>query len=159
MREVFRKSTSLWFTGAMISGWTRRRSRETWVVTGYGTIGGRLVFVFSQDFTVFGGSLSGPFGEKMCKIMDLALEERSPHHRLERLGWSQNPGRGGEPRKLRRNLQEKRAFLRRHPPDLGHHGAVCGGARSTLPRSPISSSWSRKPATCSSPGPRSSRRL
>jgi acetyl-CoA carboxylase carboxyltransferase component len=48
------------------------------VVTGYGTIGGRSVFVFSQDFTVFGGSLSGPFGEKVCKIMDLALKSGAP---------------------------------------------------------------------------------
>ena len=48
------------------------------VVTGYGTIDGRLVFIFSQDFTVFGGSLSGPFGEKVCKIMDLALKNGAP---------------------------------------------------------------------------------
>src|SRR4029077_11684808 len=40
------------------------------VVTGYGTINGRMVFVFSQDFTVFGGSLSEPHAEKICKIMD-----------------------------------------------------------------------------------------
>ncbi|HRH12120.1 MAG TPA: carboxyl transferase domain-containing protein, partial [Bacteroidia bacterium] len=39
------------------------------VVTGYGTINGRLVYVFSQDFTVFGGSLSETHAEKMCKIM------------------------------------------------------------------------------------------
>jgi propionyl-CoA carboxylase beta chain len=48
------------------------------VVTGYGTIHGREVFLFSQDFTVFGGSLSGPFGEKVCKIMDLALKNGAP---------------------------------------------------------------------------------
>jgi propionyl-CoA carboxylase beta chain len=48
------------------------------VVTGYGTIHGRRVFLFSQDFTVFGGSLSGPFGEKVCKIMDLALKNGAP---------------------------------------------------------------------------------
>src|SRR6202165_3224572 len=42
------------------------------VVTGYGTVDGRQVCVFSQDFTVFGGSLSGAFAEKVCKIMDLA---------------------------------------------------------------------------------------
>lgn len=48
------------------------------VVTGYGTVGGRRVFIFSQDFTVFGGSLSGPFGEKVCKIMDLALKNGAP---------------------------------------------------------------------------------
>jgi acetyl-CoA carboxylase carboxyltransferase component len=48
------------------------------VVTGYGTINGRNVFIFSQDFTVFGGSLSGPFGQKVCKIMDLALKNGAP---------------------------------------------------------------------------------
>ncbi len=48
------------------------------VVTGYGTVNGRQVFVFSQDFTVFGGSLSGPFGEKVCKIMDLAVRSGAP---------------------------------------------------------------------------------
>jgi propionyl-CoA carboxylase beta chain len=42
------------------------------VVTGYGTVNGRLVYVFSQDFTVFGGSLSETHAEKICKIMDLA---------------------------------------------------------------------------------------
>ncbi len=48
------------------------------VVTGYGTIDGRLVFVFSQDFTVFGGSLSEAYAKKVCKIMDLALKVGAP---------------------------------------------------------------------------------
>ena len=48
------------------------------VVTGYGTVDGRQVFVFSQDFTVFGGSLSGAFAEKICKVMDLALKTGCP---------------------------------------------------------------------------------
>jgi len=48
------------------------------VVTGYGTIDGRLVYVFSQDFTVFGGSLSGAYAKKICKIMDLALKNGAP---------------------------------------------------------------------------------
>jgi propionyl-CoA carboxylase beta chain len=48
------------------------------VVTGYGTIFGRKVFVFSQDFTVFGGSLSEVFAEKVCKVMDLALKYGCP---------------------------------------------------------------------------------
>src|SRR5437879_13204619 len=41
------------------------------VVTGYGRIDGRLVYLFSQDFTVFGGSLSETFAQKICKVMDL----------------------------------------------------------------------------------------
>ena len=48
------------------------------VVTGYGTVNGRLVFVFSQDFTVFGGSLSEAHAEKICKIMDHALKVGAP---------------------------------------------------------------------------------
>jgi propionyl-CoA carboxylase beta chain len=48
------------------------------VVTGHGTIAGRLVFVFSQDFTVFGGSLSEAYAEKICKVMDLAMKVGAP---------------------------------------------------------------------------------
>lgn len=48
------------------------------VVTGYGNINGRLVYVFSQDFTVFGGSLSETHAEKICKIMDMALKNGAP---------------------------------------------------------------------------------
>jgi propionyl-CoA carboxylase beta chain len=48
------------------------------VITGHGTIEGRLVFVFSQDFTVFGGSLSEAYAEKICKIMDLAMKVGAP---------------------------------------------------------------------------------
>src|SRR5690349_5525514 len=42
------------------------------VITGYGTVNGRLIFVFSQDFTVFGGSLSEAHAEKICRVMDQA---------------------------------------------------------------------------------------
>jgi propionyl-CoA carboxylase beta chain len=48
------------------------------VVTGYGTVNGRLVFVFSQDFTVFGGSLSAAHARKICKIMDQAMKVGAP---------------------------------------------------------------------------------
>src|SRR5215216_7605974 len=48
------------------------------VVTGYGRIEGRLVYVFSQDFTIFGGSLSEAFAEKICKVMDLAIRNGAP---------------------------------------------------------------------------------
>jgi propionyl-CoA carboxylase beta chain len=48
------------------------------VVTGYGTVGGRLIYVFSQDFTVFGGALSETHAEKICKIMDLAMKNGAP---------------------------------------------------------------------------------
>jgi propionyl-CoA carboxylase beta chain len=48
------------------------------VVTGYGTINGRMVYVFAQDFTVFGGSLSESHAEKICRIMDLAMQNGAP---------------------------------------------------------------------------------
>jgi len=48
------------------------------VVTGYGTIDGRLVYVFAQDFTVFGGALSETHAEKICKIMDMAMKVGAP---------------------------------------------------------------------------------
>ena len=48
------------------------------VVTGYGTINGRLVYIFAQDFTVFGGALSETHAEKICKVMDMALKMGAP---------------------------------------------------------------------------------
>src|SRR5919205_3500119 len=54
-------------------GMMERRPYGDAVVTGYGEIFGRKVFVFSQDFTVFGGSLSEVFAEKICKVMDMAV--------------------------------------------------------------------------------------
>ncbi len=48
------------------------------VVTGYGKVNGRMIYVFSQDFTVFGGSLSETHAEKICKIMDLAMKNGAP---------------------------------------------------------------------------------
>ena len=48
------------------------------VVTGYGTIDGRAIFLFAQDFTVFGGSLSGAYAKKICKVMDLAMQNGAP---------------------------------------------------------------------------------
>src|SRR5438094_2237777 len=59
-------------------GMTERRILGDGVVTGYGTIDGRRVFLFSQDFTVFGGSLGEVMAEKICKVMDLALATGAP---------------------------------------------------------------------------------
>jgi len=59
-------------------GMLEKRPYGDAVVTGYGTIFGRKVFVFSQDFTVFGGSLSEVFAEKICKIMDMAAKYGCP---------------------------------------------------------------------------------
>ena len=48
------------------------------VVTGYGMIGKRLVYVFAQDFTVFGGALSETHAKKICKVMDMAMQMGAP---------------------------------------------------------------------------------
>ncbi len=59
-------------------GMGEKRFSGDGVVTGYGTIDGRLVYIFSQDFTVFGGSLGEMFAKKVCKIMDLAVKAGAP---------------------------------------------------------------------------------
>ncbi len=59
-------------------GMEKERYAGDGIVTGYGYINGRLVYVFSQDFTVFGGSLSETHAEKICRIMDLAMKNGAP---------------------------------------------------------------------------------
>ena len=59
-------------------GLAEKRPYGDGVVTGYGTVHGRKVFVFSQDFTVFGGSLGEAYAEKICKVMDLAVRFGCP---------------------------------------------------------------------------------
>src|SRR5215475_6507922 len=59
-------------------GMDQQRIPGDGVVTGWGTIEGRMVFVFSQDFTVFGGSLSEAHAEKICKVMDSAMKVGAP---------------------------------------------------------------------------------
>lgn len=59
-------------------GMDRKEIPGDGVVTGHGTINGRIVYVYSQDFTVFGGSLSETFAQKICKVMDLAMKVGAP---------------------------------------------------------------------------------
>src|SRR5690625_7904450 len=59
-------------------GMDREKYLGDGVITGYGTINGRLVYIFAQDFTVFGGSLSETHAEKICKVMDMALKVGAP---------------------------------------------------------------------------------
>ena len=69
---------------APTSAWQDNKIPGDGVVTGYGMINGRLVFVFSQDFTVYGGALSETHAEKICKIMDQAMKVGAPVIGLER---------------------------------------------------------------------------
>ena len=103
------------------------RDNRPWgdaVVTGYGTVFGRKVFVFSQDFTVFGGSLSEVFAEKVCKVMDMAVKYGCPADRDQRLGRRAHPGRRRVARGLRGDLLAERAGVRRRAADLARDGAV-----------------------------------
>ncbi|MBU6163145.1 MAG: methylmalonyl-CoA carboxyltransferase, partial [Myxococcales bacterium] len=59
-------------------GMTEQRTPGDGVVTGYGRVDGRVVYIFAQDFTVLGGSLSGAYAEKICKVMDLAQKTGAP---------------------------------------------------------------------------------
>jgi propionyl-CoA carboxylase beta chain len=59
-------------------GMEKQRPLGDGVITGYGLVGNRTVFVFAQDFTVFGGSLSETFAQKICKIMDMAVQVGAP---------------------------------------------------------------------------------
>src|SRR3569833_2620420 len=65
------------------------------VVTGYGRIDGRLVYVFSQDYTVFGGSLSQAFAEKICMVMDFAMRGGAPGGGRGGAGGARGRGGGG----------------------------------------------------------------
>ena len=89
------------------------------VVTGYGTIEGRLVYVFAQDFTVFGGSLSETLALKICKIMDQAMKMGAPVIGLNDSGGAriQEGVNLRHPRPLRR-----RCGLLPRPHRLQHHG-------------------------------------
>ena len=96
------------------------------VVTGLGTIHGRQVAVYAQDFTIFGGSLGEVAGEKIVKVMDHAHQDRRAHHRHARLRRRAHPGRRCRARQVRRDLQAQHARIGRHPADLDHHGARGG---------------------------------
>ena len=109
------------------------------VVSGYGRVDGRLVYVFAQDFTVFGGTLSETNAQKICKVMDLAMQIGAPDRRPQRLGRRAHPGGRRLARRLRRHLPAQHPRLRRRAADLGHPGALRRRAPSTRPPSPTSS--------------------
>ena len=107
-------------------GMLERRPYGDAVVTGYGTIFGRKVFVFSQDFTVFGGSLSEVFAEKICKVDGPRGEVRLPGDRDQRLGRRADPGGRRLARRLRGDLLAERPVLGRDPADQPRDGPVRG---------------------------------
>ena len=125
------------------------------VVTGWGTIDGRKVFIFSQDFTVFGGALGEVFAEKIHKVMDLAIKVGAPLIGLNDGAGARIQEGVGQPGQLRRHLPPQRAGLRRHPADQRDHRTV-RRRRRLLPRHDrlhLHGEGARR--TCSSPVPTS----
>ena len=86
------------------------------VITGFGTIDGRRVCVFTQDFTVFGGALGEVFAEKIHKVMDLAASIGVPDDRPQRRRRGPHPGRRGLAPLLRRDLPPQRRRPRASSP-------------------------------------------
>ena len=115
------------------SAWTSNRPFGDGVVTGYGTVDGRPVCVFSQDVTVFGGALGEVYGEKIVKVLDFAMRTGCPVDRHQRGRRRADPGGRRLARPVRRDLLPQRAGLRRHPADLADHGRGRRRAR-LLPR-------------------------
>ncbi len=95
------------------------------VVTGWGTINGRMVYVFAKDFTVFGGSLSETHAQKICKIQDMAMQNQAPIIGLLDAGGARIQEGVSSARRLWRSLQTQCARVRRGAADFRDHGTVC----------------------------------
>jgi acetyl-CoA carboxylase carboxyltransferase component len=107
------------------SAWQDNKIPGDGVVTGYGMINGRLVFVFSQDFTVFGGALSEAHAEKICKVMDQAMKVGAPVIGLNDSGGARIQEGVASPGRLCRGLPAQRDGQRRDPADQPDHGPLC----------------------------------
>ena len=107
-------------------------------ITGYGRVDGRIVFVFAQDFTVFGGSLSETNAAKIVKIMDTAMRVGAPHHRAQRLRRRTHPGGRRLARRLRRHLSPQHPRQRSCPANLRHSWPLRRRSGATRPPSPTS---------------------
>ncbi len=114
---------------APISAWPNQKVPGDGVVTGWGTINGRLVYVFSQDFTVLGGSLSETHAQKICKIMDMAMRNGAPVIGLNDSGGARIQEGVASLGGYADVFQPQCRSLGRHPADLGDHGPLrrrCG---------------------------------
>lgn len=131
-------------------GLDKQRIPGDGVVTGYGTIEGRLTFVFSQDFTTFGGTLAEGHAEKICKIMDMAMKVGAPVIGLNDSGGARIQegvvSLGGYADIFLRNTLASGVI-----PQISVILVPVPGVRFTLRLSPISSLWSKEQAICLSP--------
>lgn len=127
------------------------------VVTGHALIDGRPVYLFSQDFTVFGGSLSETHALKICKVMDMALKVGVPLIGLNDSGGARIQegvdSLGGYAEIFWRNTRASGVI-----PQISAILGPCAGGRCTRRPSPTSSAWWKAPPTCTSPVPTSSSR-
>ena len=114
-------------------GMAKSKPRGDGVVTGWGTINGRMVYVFSQDFTVLGGSVSETHAAKICKIMDMAMQNGAPVIGINDSGGGAHSGGRGEPCRLWRGVPAQYRGLGCRAADLRHHGVHVRAARSTAP--------------------------
>ena len=114
-------------------GLEKNRPYGDGVVTGYGTVDGRPVAVFSQDFTVFGGSLGEVFGEKIVKVMDFALKNGCPVIGINDSGGARIQEGVVALGLYARDLPPQRACVGRDPADLADRRPV-RGRRGLLPR-------------------------
>ena len=119
-------------------GLEKNRPYGDGVVTGYGTVDGRPVAVFSQDFTVFGGSLGEVYGEKIVKVMDFALKTGCPVIGINDSGGARIQEGVAALGAVRRDLPPQHARVRCDPADQPDRRARARAARSTPPRSPTS---------------------
>ena len=106
-------------------GMEKRRPYGDGVVTGFGTIEGRPVCVFSQDVTVFGGSLEQVYGEKIVKIIELRAGDGLPDYRPQRGRRRSHPRRRCLAGSLRGDLPTQYLCLWCHSADLIDHGRGC----------------------------------
>ena len=134
-------------------GLEEKRPYTDGVITGFGTIDGRRVCVFSQDFTVFGGALGEVFAEKIHKVMDLAESIGVPMIGLNDGARGPHPGGRGLAALLRRDLPPQRRGVGRHPPDQRDPRALRRRRRVLAGHDRLHLHGPRHVATCSSPGP------
>jgi propionyl-CoA carboxylase beta chain len=103
-------------------GMDKKRFSGDGVATGYGRINGRPVYVFAQDFTILGGSLSLAVSEKICKVMDLARKNGAPLICLSDSGGA----------RIQEGVSSLAGygniFMRNVPTDLRHYGPMCRGS-------------------------------
>ena len=128
-------------------------SVERWV-TGYGTIHGRLVYVFSQDFTVFGGSLGEAHAQKIVKLQDMALKNGAPLIGLSDSGGARIQegvvSLAGYADIFLRNTLASGVI-----PQISVILGPCAGGAGTRRPLPTSCTWFEERTSCSSPGPAS----